>query len=74
MFFLVKLLAFIGLCVKLYKMPKERRATSALHGTIPPKLDNGQNAWELLFRICVIGFFILMWSEPVFSVFDRFFL
>lgn len=32
--FLVKLLAFIGLYVKrLYKMPKERGATSALHGT-----------------------------------------
>lgn len=71
-FFLVKLLAFIGLCVKLYKMPKERGATSALHGTIRPKLDNGQNAWELLFRICVIGFFILMWSGPVFLRFQGF--
>ena len=38
-FFLVKLLAFIGQCVKLYKMPKERGATSAVHGKFRPKLD-----------------------------------
>lgn len=73
-FFLVKLLAFIWLSVKLYKMPKESQTSSTLLGTDQQKMVNNRRKGERLFRICLVGAFVLMWTELVFLRFQGFFL
>lgn len=73
-FFLVKLLAFIWLSLKLYKMPKEYRTSSTLHGTDGQGSVTGRSAGERLFSICLVGVFILMWAELIFLRFQGFIL